>query len=164
MGADSAGDPRHLRGGHRLAGGDLRRVLADARRDPDGLLPAPEDQHTSAREIGQIYVPFINWSLLIAVMLLVLGFRSSDNLGGAYGIAVTLAMLIDSVLIFVRDAPAVALAAAAGAGDRRAAVPHRLRVPRVELAQDSRRRLVPAADRRHRVHAADDVEARPRAC
>src|SRR5204862_4247686 len=51
-------------------------------------------------EFGQIYVPFINWSLLIAVMLLVVGFHSSDNLGGAYGIAVTLAMLIDSVLIF----------------------------------------------------------------
>jgi len=45
-------------------------------------------------------VPFINWTLLVAVILLVLGFRSSDNLGGAYGIAVTLAMLIDSVLIF----------------------------------------------------------------
>jgi KUP system potassium uptake protein len=65
-----------------------------------GYCPRLKIQHTSAREIGQIYVPFINWSLLIAVMLLVLGFRSSDNLGGAYGIAVTLAMLIDSTLIF----------------------------------------------------------------
>jgi len=65
-----------------------------------GYCPRLKIQHTSSREIGQIYVPFINWSLLVAVMLLVLGFRSSDNLGGAYGIAVTLAMLIDSVLIF----------------------------------------------------------------
>jgi len=66
-----------------------------------GYCPRLKIQHTSSREIGQIYVPFINWSLLLAVMLLVLGFRNSDNLGGAYGIAVTLAMLIDSVLIFV---------------------------------------------------------------
>jgi len=65
-----------------------------------GYCPRLRLLHTSAREIGQIYVPFINWSLLVAVMLLVVGFRSSDNLGGAYGIAVTLAMLIDSVLIY----------------------------------------------------------------
>ncbi len=65
-----------------------------------GYCPRLKITHTSAREIGQIYVPFINWTLLVAVMLLVLGFRNSDNLGGAYGIAVTLAMLIDSVLIF----------------------------------------------------------------
>ena len=43
VGADSAGRPRDLRGGHRVAGGHLRRVLADARGDPDGLLPAPQD-------------------------------------------------------------------------------------------------------------------------
>jgi KUP system potassium uptake protein len=66
-----------------------------------GYCPRLKLLHTSEREIGQIYVPFINWTLFIAVTLLVLGFRSSDNLGGAYGIAVTLAMLIDSVLIFV---------------------------------------------------------------
>src|SRR5439155_4384571 len=53
------------------------------------------------REIGQIYVPFINWSLLTAVILLVAGFRSSSNLAAAYGMAVTLAMAIDSLLIFV---------------------------------------------------------------
>ncbi len=66
-----------------------------------GYCPRLKIQHTSDRQIGQIYVPFINWTLLVAVVLLVIGFRSSDNLGGAYGIAVTLAMLIDSVLIFV---------------------------------------------------------------
>jgi len=66
-----------------------------------GYCPRIRLLHTSERQIGQIYVPFVNWTLLIAVALLVLGFHSSDNLGGAYGIAVTLAMLIDSVLIFV---------------------------------------------------------------
>ena len=66
-----------------------------------GYCPRLKLLHTSDRQIGQIYVPFINWTLLVAVVLLVVGFRSSDALGGAYGIAVTLAMLIDSVLIFV---------------------------------------------------------------
>ena len=83
----------------RVASGDLGRVLADARGDSDGLLPRLTIKHTSEREIGQIYVPFVNWVLFIAVILLVVGFRHSDNLGGAYGIAVTLAMLIDSILI-----------------------------------------------------------------
>ena len=66
-----------------------------------GYCPRLNILHTSEREIGQIYVPFINWMLFVAVALLVLGFRSSDNLAAAYGIAVTLAMLIDSVLIYV---------------------------------------------------------------
>ncbi|HET7033960.1 MAG TPA: potassium transporter Kup [Casimicrobiaceae bacterium] len=66
-----------------------------------GYCPRLKILHTSDRQIGQIYIPFINWSLLVAVLLLVLGFRRADNLGGAYGIAVTLAMLIDSVLIYV---------------------------------------------------------------
>jgi KUP system potassium uptake protein len=65
-----------------------------------GYCPRLEIEHTSEREIGQIYVPFINWTLFIAVVILVLGFQSSSALAGAYGIAVTLAMLIDSVLIF----------------------------------------------------------------
>ena len=66
-----------------------------------GYCPRLTILHTSDRQIGQIYVPFINWMLLAGVVLLVVGFRNSDNLGGAYGIAVTLAMLIDSILIFV---------------------------------------------------------------
>jgi KUP system potassium uptake protein len=65
-----------------------------------GYCPRIKILHTSHQEIGQIYVPLINWTLLVAVILLVLGFRSSSNLAGAYGIAVTLAMLIDSVLIY----------------------------------------------------------------
>ena len=65
-----------------------------------GYCPRLTIMHTSDREIGQIYVPFINWTLLCAVMLLVAGFRSSSNLAAAYGIAVTLAMAIDSLLIF----------------------------------------------------------------
>ena len=66
-----------------------------------GYCPRLTIMHTSDREIGQIYVPFVNWTLLIAVMLLVVGFQSSSNLAAAYGIAVTLAMTIDSLLIYV---------------------------------------------------------------
>ena len=66
-----------------------------------GYCPRLTILHTSERAIGQIYVPFINWMLLVAIIALVVGFRNSDNLAGAYGIAVTMAMLIDSILIFV---------------------------------------------------------------
>ena len=66
-----------------------------------GYCPRLSILHTSERAIGQIYVPFINWMLLIAIIGLVIGFGDSDNLAGAYGLAVTMAMLIDSILIFV---------------------------------------------------------------
>src|SRR5690349_4863036 len=66
-----------------------------------GYCPRLTILHTSERAIGQIYIPFINWMLLAAIVGLVVGFRNSDNLAGAYGIAVTMAMLIDSILIFV---------------------------------------------------------------
>ncbi len=66
-----------------------------------GYLPRLEVRHTSEQEIGQIYVPRVNLFLLIAVVGLVLGFRTSDNLGAAYGIAVTGTMSITTVLAFV---------------------------------------------------------------
>ncbi|HEY1327709.1 MAG TPA: potassium transporter Kup [Casimicrobiaceae bacterium] len=66
-----------------------------------GYSPRLTIQHTSERAIGQIYVPFINWMLFCAVIALVVGFRSSEDLASAYGIAVMMAMLIDSLLIFV---------------------------------------------------------------
>ena len=66
-----------------------------------GYAPRLYIRHTSAAQAGQIYVPFVNWVLLIGVMLLVLGFRSSTNLAAAYGIAVTGTFAIDTVLVFV---------------------------------------------------------------
>src|SRR5205814_6133869 len=66
-----------------------------------GYCPRLTITHTSDRQIGQIYVPFINWTLMCAVMLLVVGFQSSSNLAAAYGIAVTMALTIDSLLIYV---------------------------------------------------------------
>ena len=65
-----------------------------------GYSPRMQVRHTSAKEMGQIYLPGINWSLLIAVIALVLGFRSSTNLAAAYGIAVTGTMAITSILAF----------------------------------------------------------------
>jgi len=66
-----------------------------------GYAPRMNISHTSEREIGQIYIPFINWALLGGVVALVLGFKSSTNLAAAYGIAVTATMAIDTVLAFV---------------------------------------------------------------
>jgi len=66
-----------------------------------GYIPRLEILHTSERSIGQIYVPFVNWSLFIAVVLLVLGFENSDNLANAYGIAVAATMVIECILAMV---------------------------------------------------------------
>jgi len=66
-----------------------------------GFLPRMAVKHTSEREIGQIYVPFVNWALLIGTLYLVLEFRSSSKLAAAYGIAVTTTMFITTILIFV---------------------------------------------------------------
>jgi KUP system potassium uptake protein len=66
-----------------------------------GFIPRLRILHTSASAAGQIYIPVINWSLMVMVILLVVTFGSSSNLAAAYGIAVTGAMFIDSVLIAV---------------------------------------------------------------
>ena len=66
-----------------------------------GYLPRLEVRHTSEEEIGQVYVPRVNFGLMIAVIVLVLGFKTSENLGSAYGIAVTGTMMIDTVLAFI---------------------------------------------------------------
>ncbi len=65
-----------------------------------GLLPRMRIMHTSASEIGQIYIPAVNWLQLSVVLLAVIGFGSSDKLAGAYGIAVTATMLCTTVLTF----------------------------------------------------------------
>ncbi|MFZ9297542.1 MAG: potassium transporter Kup [Hylemonella sp.] len=65
-----------------------------------GYLPRLQINHTSIRDTGQIYIPFVNWGLFIAIVLAVMLFRSSSNLASAYGIAVTLDMLITTVLTF----------------------------------------------------------------
>ena len=65
-----------------------------------GLLPRLQVHYTSAKEAGQIYMPQVNWLLLVAVLLAVVGFGSSSALASAYGIAVTVTMLITTALTF----------------------------------------------------------------
>ena len=66
-----------------------------------GFIPRLRITHTSEIAAGQIYIPAINWALMIMVLMLVLNFRTSSNLAAAYGIAVTGAMFIDTLLIAV---------------------------------------------------------------
>ena len=65
-----------------------------------GYLPRLRITHTSIKETGQIYVPFINWSLYVCIVIAVVGFGSSSNLASAYGIAVTIDMTITTVMTF----------------------------------------------------------------
>jgi KUP system potassium uptake protein len=63
-------------------------------------LPRIQIRHTSHSHSGQIYVPLVNWGLMIACIGLVLGFRTSSNLAAAYGIAVTMTMAITTLIFF----------------------------------------------------------------
>lgn len=66
-----------------------------------GYLPRMKITHTSAKEIGQIYIPQVNWILMIATIAVVIGFENSSNVASAYGVALTATMLITTVLAFV---------------------------------------------------------------
>jgi KUP system potassium uptake protein len=66
-----------------------------------GFLPRLTILHTSRHEVGQVYVPAVNWGIYVAVMALVVGFGSAEHLASAYGIAVTGTLAIDTVLFFV---------------------------------------------------------------
>jgi KUP system potassium uptake protein len=66
-----------------------------------GFLPRMKVVHTSHKSEGQIYLPAINWTLFVLVFIVVIAFRSTDNLAAAYGLAVTGAMLIDTVLFAI---------------------------------------------------------------
>jgi len=82
-----------------------------------GFLPRMQVLYTSAKEAGQIYLPRVNWALMFAVILAVLGFGSSSAMASAYGIAVTVTMLVTTVLTFfvVRQAWGYPLWVAIGA-------------------------------------------------
>lgn len=66
-----------------------------------GYCPRVSVEHTSSAEIGQIYIPSVNWWLMIVTIAVVLGFRSSSGLAGAYGVAVTSTMVITTLLLHV---------------------------------------------------------------
>lgn len=65
-----------------------------------GYLPRLQIEHTSVKDTGQIYMPFVNWGLFVAIVLAVVMFKSSSNLAAAYGIAVCTDMLITTILTF----------------------------------------------------------------
>ena len=66
-----------------------------------GLAPRLDVEHTSAREMGQIYIPQVNWALMFATLTIVVGFGSSSALAAAYGLGMTLTMVITGLLLFV---------------------------------------------------------------
>ena len=66
-----------------------------------GYCPRLDIEHTSSHEIGQVYVPQVNWALMVSTIVIVIGFGSSSALAAAYGIAVTLTMVITAVLLHV---------------------------------------------------------------
>lgn len=66
-----------------------------------GLIPRLKITHTSSKEYGQIYLPAINWALMIGCIAVVIGFHTSSNLAAAYGIAVTSTMVITTALLYV---------------------------------------------------------------
>src|SRR6266478_6523592 len=65
-----------------------------------GYSPRLKVNYTSARIIGQIYVPVVNWILMLSCIGLVLGFRTSSHLAAAYGVAITTTMLITTILFY----------------------------------------------------------------
>ena len=66
-----------------------------------GYSPRLRIEHTSSREIGQIYVPAVNWGLMLLTCVLVLGFRTSSNIAGAYGVALSTLMLMTTLMFYV---------------------------------------------------------------
>jgi KUP system potassium uptake protein len=65
-----------------------------------GYFPRMQIVHTSTAEIGQVYMPAVNWTVMVATIVLVVSFRTSSNLAGAYGVAVSMTMIITTVLAY----------------------------------------------------------------
>src|SRR6266487_2199862 len=66
-----------------------------------GYMPRMQIEHTSSREIGQIYVPAVNWSLMLLTCASVLGFQNSSNIAGAYGVALSTLMTLTTIMFYV---------------------------------------------------------------
>ena len=120
-------------------------------------LPRMHVIQTSAKEIGQIYIPGANWFLLLIIVAAVVGFGSSTRLASAYGVAVSGTMLATTLLTFFVIRFGVGLQHASIHCRHRFFPIHRWGVLRLECAQDRRRRLVSAGARRHRVYRDDDL-------
>ena len=123
-----------------------------------GYCPRLGIEHTSHHEIGQVYVPQVNWALMLSTILIVIGFESSTALAAAYGIAVTLTMVITAVLLQVVAierwgwSPVRRLRRHGGIPDDRPGLLRR------ECAEDYPWRLAASRDWRPALHADDHVE------
>ena len=125
-----------------------------------GFLPPMEVRHTSRRQAGQIYMPGVNWALFVGVLVLVLTFRSSARLAGAYGIAVTGTFLTTTCMLVVLARVKwhwPHLAARLDDGRLRRS---RIGVLRRQYSEGRRRRMGAARDRRRRVHGHDHLAPR----
>jgi hypothetical protein len=93
----AACDARHH---HRQPGNHYRHLFDDASGHAARLVPGVRIRQTSDEEYGQIYVPFVNWTIMAFTIALTVGFASSDRLAGAYGTAVSTTMLLTTVLLY----------------------------------------------------------------
>ncbi len=125
-----------------------------------GYLPRLRIAHTSESTIGQIYVPWVNWMLAVAVLTLVFAFRSSAALAYAFGMAVVTTITITTLLFFYLAAGPLADPALAGGARRGRPAGGRPAVPRGEPHQARARRVAAAAHRPRRVRGDDDLAAR----
>jgi KUP system potassium uptake protein len=66
-----------------------------------GYIPRMRIEHTSSREIGQIYVPAVNWALMVLTCALVIGFQNSSNIAGAYGVALSTLMTLTTIMFYL---------------------------------------------------------------
>ena len=147
--------------GDRVAGGDLRRVLADSQAIQLGYCPRMKILHTSATRDRADLRAGVNWMLLFVILVLVIGFRSSDNLAAAYGIAVTATMVITTILVFVVMRQGVELEQAAGRSDHRAcSCTIDLAFFGAKLLKIAEGGWLPLVIGAVAVHPADDVEGR----
>ncbi len=118
-------------------------------------LPRLAILHTSERHIGQVYVPLVNWLLMIGCVGLVVVFQTSTALAAAYGIAVTTTMLITTLIFYRFAARPVELVGDQSARGPDSVPDRRHRIPLRQRAEDPARWLVPAA-RRFRTRDPDD--------
>ena len=105
-------------------------------------LPRIAIRHTSHQQSGQIYVPLVNWVLMIVCVGLVLGFRSSEHLAAAYGIAVTMTMAITTLIFFKVLRRPLEVGTVEGVRRLHPAVHHRARLPRRQHREDPEGRMV----------------------
>ncbi len=113
-----------------------------------GYVPRMKILHTSDLAIGQIYVPVVNWMLLFIILCIVIGFKSSENLAAAYGLAVTATMIVTTMLASRRDDEALGLEQGARDCDHQRVLPGRPWLFRREPAEDRAGRLAAAVHRR----------------